>query len=318
MSTPTTAPTTEVVKAPRAEVAAFDPNDPVALYMNTGLFEQLQRVAALMSKANVVPEYLRGPEKLSDCFLVVSQAFRWGMDPFAVAQCTYVLKGKLGYEGKLIAAVVNVSGRLTAPLKPTYRGAGPDRIVTISGQFKQEAEPRTVEGSVRSWGTENKMWKDDPDQILFYRGAREWARRHMPEAVLGVQAEEEVDVATLVDVSPRSALPEPSSTAEMMEAAKERLRAGAPATGGVVVVDTVTKLDQEAMAKASLSVDMREPGSDDGDPAAATPPASHDCLHRSIHGRQGKIVVCNDCHRDVTAIELRNAEGRYAQAQGGK
>jgi hypothetical protein len=43
---------------------------------------------------------------MANCFLVVNQAVRWNMDPFAVAQCVSVVHGKLCYEGKLIAAII--------------------------------------------------------------------------------------------------------------------------------------------------------------------------------------------------------------------
>lgn len=35
------------------------------------------------------------------------------------------------------------------------------------------------------------MWTSDPDQKLWYSGVLKWARRHCPEVVLGVRAEDE-------------------------------------------------------------------------------------------------------------------------------
>ncbi len=224
-------------KRERVEVAAFDPGNPIAVWMNTGLFEQMQRVGNLLSKSELLPKHLQN--KPADCFLVVAQAFRWGFDPFAVAQSTFVTQGKLGYEGKLIAAVINTSGKLAAPLNYRYAGSGAERSVVVSGQFKGESEPRQIEGSVKGWKTQNQKWAEMPDQMLAYRGAREWARRHMPEAVLGVQAEEEVVEA--VDVTPLPAQPE-EERKSALEAAKDRLRAST----------------REAAPPA------REPGSDDG------------------------------------------------------
>lgn len=180
----------------------FDADDPVSLYMDTGIFEQLQRVATLMSRSGLVPMHLRGEDKVSDCFLVTAQAFRWRMDPFSVAQHTFVLKGKLGYEGKLIAGVINASGKLAGNLSYRYAGEGKERAVTVVGTLKGESQERTVEGTVAQWSTDNEMWRKDPDQILAYRGAREWARRHMPEAVLGIQAEEEL--GPTVELNPRA------------------------------------------------------------------------------------------------------------------
>lgn len=227
------------------EVASFDAENPVAFYMNTALFEQVQRVATLMSRANLVPAHLRGPEKLSDCFLVVSQAFRWRMDPFAVAQHTYVLSGKLGYEGKLIAAVINSSGRLRENLAFEYSGAKGtiDRRVKVVGKLRGESTDRTIEGSVNDWKTSNQKWQEIPDQMLAYRGAREWARRHMPEAVLGVQSDDEI---VDVDFERR---PDPVEVAApvtlTLDVAAEKLEAKAAAKAPESVTDGPTPLESE-------------------------------------------------------------------------
>lgn len=108
-----------------------------------------------------------------------------------------------------------------------------------------------------------------------------------------------------------------------MDAAKERLRAAAPAVlaeappSPNLRVDTVTPIDPTL---------FREPGQDDDEAPNEVPlvVAVHDaqgCYHVSIHGRavpQGKTVVCHDCKADVNGVQLRAAEGRYANAKGGK
>ena len=171
-------------------IVKFDPNDPSQLYMQPTLFDQLQRVAKLLATSGAVPKHLQG--NISDCAIVAAQAFRWKMDVFAVASSVYVLSGKLGYEGKLIAAVVNASPKLDKKLNYEYSGSGKQRKVIVFGTLKNEDEPRTIEGTVEQWMTPNKQWQTMPDQMLAYRGAREWARRHMPETLLGVHAEEEL------------------------------------------------------------------------------------------------------------------------------
>ena len=191
--------------APRA--VAVDFSDPVAVYLDSDIFGQLQRVAKLMSSASLAPAHLRGEGKLGDCFLVAAQAFRWRMDPFAVAQHTYVLSGKLGYEGKLIAAVVNASGKLQGSLDYQYSGVGDQRQVTVLGKLIGDVAPRAVVGTVGGWKTSNEQWKKNTDQMLAYRGAREWARRYMPEAVLGIHADDDLAApssVTMRDITPPS------------------------------------------------------------------------------------------------------------------
>jgi hypothetical protein len=236
---------------PRPAVS-FDADDPVSLYMNTGIFDQLQRVAKMMAKANLVPAHLRGDEKIADCFLVAAQAFRWRMDPFSVAQHTFVTQGKLGYEGKLIAGLINASGRLETNLKPVYSGAalGPDRKVTIIGLIRGEAEDRTIDGTVGAWKTSNEKWQSMPDQMLFYRGAREWARRHMPEVMLGISAEEEIVETTAVEVErPRSL----AQLTEKLHAAAQTLPAGAAPVDAVAEKEIPTPTTAEPGTKSPFA-----------------------------------------------------------------
>src|SRR5215472_10314938 len=68
------------------------------------------KFAKAMSMAKAVPEHLQGD--IGSCLLVVEQAMRWRMSPFAVAQCTSNIKGKLMYEGKLVASVIETSGEI--------------------------------------------------------------------------------------------------------------------------------------------------------------------------------------------------------------
>lgn len=190
---------------PAALPVTVDVNNPTSLYLDTAVFNQIQRVAVMMTRSGLAPAHLRSDktnDRTADCILVVAQALRWRSDPFAVAQHTFVTQGKLGYEGKLIAAMVNASGNLREPLNYEYDGEGDARRVVVSGQFRGSEVVRKVEGTVAAWKTSNKFWKDNPDQMLAYRGAREWARRHMPEVLLGVNSEEETAPRSIVDVTP--------------------------------------------------------------------------------------------------------------------
>jgi hypothetical protein len=80
--------------------------------------------------------------------------------------------------------------------------------VRVFGTLKGETEPRVIEGTVEGWMTQNKQWQTMADQMLAYRGAREWARRHMPETLLGIHADEElpevVQTEKVTVVSPTS------------------------------------------------------------------------------------------------------------------
>jgi hypothetical protein len=179
--------------------------DPAAIAsLNTQMFDHMWRVAAAMAACSVVPESLRtsgsGDRKVpldetvvrANCFLVVNQATRWGMDPFAVMQHVAVVHGKLVYEGKLVAGVLQA--KLGIDLTYAYDG-DPSRetfSVTVS-----DTRGRTVTGTVAQWRTSgnNSPWGKPADwrRQLAYRGAREWARMHEPAVMLGVYSRDEID-----------------------------------------------------------------------------------------------------------------------------
>jgi hypothetical protein len=123
--------------------------------------------------------------------MVIQQAVRWQMDPFAVAQECSVIQGKLMYGGKLVAAVVNSRGGLEERLSFEYAGSGEGRTITVNGKVRGEKTARSVSVILRDARTNAAVWKTQPDQQLMYHGSRVWARRHVPELMLGVWSPEE-------------------------------------------------------------------------------------------------------------------------------
>ena len=169
--------------------------------LDTSKFEHMQRIAMMMATCAFVPnDLIKGSDaraKISNCFLIVNQAVRWGMDPFALAQSTYFVGGKIGYEGKVIIAAINSDPRIKGRLDFAFDGTGDARKVVVSGTFK-DGETKTVEGTFGGWktlkdGKVNTQWTKDPDQMLCYRGARHWARRWMPDRLLGIYSTDELD-----------------------------------------------------------------------------------------------------------------------------
>jgi len=161
------------------------------------------QIADAMCQASLLPEHLRcrrsggKVEQLSteeikaNCVLIVNQALRWGVDPFAILPSTFVIGGNLGFDGKLIAAIVNKLGGLSRKLSYEFSGEGQNRTVTVSGQLEGEDEPRTVSVTVKDAKTDNAIWTKDPDQKLVYTGATRWARRHCPHVILGIISDDE-------------------------------------------------------------------------------------------------------------------------------
>jgi len=155
-----------------------------------GTSEALQ-LANMMATGKLVPTHLqRSP---GDCLMVIEQAMRWSMSPFAVAQCTSVIQGRLMFEGKLVAAALNSSGVLARRLDYEFAGEGATRKVTVRGTLRGEESARELSVELKDAKTTNGMWTKQPDQQLVYFATRAWARRYAPEVMLGVYAPEEFD-----------------------------------------------------------------------------------------------------------------------------
>lgn len=182
-------------------------NDPVANLLDNRQFSQILRAAKLMASSSLVPNHLKGrsmDETIANMFLVINQALRWRMDPFAVARESYVVSGNLGYQGKLVAAVINCRADLADRLSYSYSGTGQNLTVTVSGRLEGESKPRTIELAVKDAATKNEMWTKDPQQKLAYTGATKWARRHAPEVMLGVMTEDDLDIIDTAPSKPRT------------------------------------------------------------------------------------------------------------------
>lgn len=198
--------------------------DAVPIY-DTARFEHMQRVATIMAQASLIPDGLRvsnNPQAtFGNCFLAVNQAANWDMDPFSVAQCLSVVHGKLCYEGKLIAAVIEK--RLKLRLKYEWFGEEGKESFGIK-IWNPENPEEMVTGTVGKWQTFEKEkdggqrkvkgnWKNEPRKQLKYRGDREWARMWAPGLMLGVYSDDEIDSIEVdmranraMDATPRASL----------------------------------------------------------------------------------------------------------------
>jgi hypothetical protein len=139
----------------------------------------------------MVPKYLRGNP--GACLGIIFQAIEWRMSPFQVANKSYAVNDRVGYESQLIHAVVEARAPLQHRLDCRYDGEGPTRTCTITGMF--------TSGDVREYTTpefskirtkNSPLWQDDPDQQLFYYASRAWARKWVPDVLMGIYAREEL------------------------------------------------------------------------------------------------------------------------------
>ncbi|BCH33248.1 hypothetical protein MesoLjLc_51780 [Mesorhizobium sp. L-8-10] len=188
-------------------------------------FEMVMRVAEVMARATTLPDHLKSKsqnpeerylETRGNCFMIANQASNWKLDPFAVAQASAFVYGKLVLEGKLVRAVIRKF--LGFDLCYSFFGdAGTmERRVYVSDKpfanqdGKALSEPeiealmktpgnRITRGTLKKWHSKNKEggvndnWNKDEEKMFRERGAREWCREFSPGLMLGVYTPDEFD-----------------------------------------------------------------------------------------------------------------------------
>ncbi|MCU4393356.1 RecT family recombinase [Acinetobacter parvus] len=210
------------------------------LILDFDALEKIERFAAKMAKARgTVPAHIAGNE--GDCMAIVMQSMQWGMNPFAVAQKTFSIKGVLGYEAQLINAVITARAPIKERLQFEWIGT-PEQWDKVIGNFEEKTSTKKQDEhgnaakyrvpkwniaderplGVKVWATlrgednpreltimlsqartrNSTLWVDDPKQQLAYLAVKRWARLYCPDVILGVYSPDELLEREEMDVTP--------------------------------------------------------------------------------------------------------------------
>lgn len=202
--------------------------DTAALILQGDAIDRIERFAKMMAGGRLaVPRHFNNAP--ADCFAVCLQAMQWRMNPFAVAQKTFISpSGALGYEGTLVAAALSTSGALEGDLRYEYfgdwskvrgkfekresqkkdnNGSEPKFYIVATytkadeeglgvralGRLRGERADRVVELYLsQCYPRFSTQWANNPEQQIIYAVDRVWARRHKPSVMLGVYTEDEL------------------------------------------------------------------------------------------------------------------------------
>lgn len=168
--------------------------------LNTKMFEQVERFAAMMASSKAtVPNHLKG--NTADCMAITMQALRWGMDPFAVASKTHLVNGNLGYESQLVNAVVSsstaIEGRFHYEFSEPEWQDDKDPAAWCRVGAKLRGEDQLTWGEkvypAKQQVKNSPLWKTDPKQQTAYLALKKWARMYTPAVILGVYTNDEAE-----------------------------------------------------------------------------------------------------------------------------
>ena len=176
--------------------------------MTPDRFHYLIELSKAIYKATTVPmslthernsrgEFVRFDDDkiIANVFLVAAQADNWGLDITSVLPETSIIRGRVVFSGKLINSVLQE--RYGIRLRAEWSGEAKtdERTIKVFGKIPGETEELMIEGDVKTWRTSHSGTPWQPatfDKMLYYRGAREWARMYRPSAMVGIIAEDEV------------------------------------------------------------------------------------------------------------------------------
>jgi hypothetical protein len=171
--------------------------------------EAVEFAKIMCQSRHSIPAYLQ--QNVGDCLALITQSLRWSLEPFWLAQHSYVTnpdaKGSLiAYDAAVHAAIVLSKGSIKGRPRYRFAGEGDQRTCTISATFIGEVEPHEYttppliqcrppmndRGTVRG----SPLWVKDPDQQLGYYAIRNWGRRYCPEVLGGVYDRDEFEATS--------------------------------------------------------------------------------------------------------------------------
>lgn len=172
---------------------------PLANWLDTDKFCQMQRVAQVFCNSQLAPEHFRG--KLADCIIAVQMAARLGIDPFMFIQKAYVVHGKPGIEAQLKIALCNDRGPFAGPIQWRFEGEPMTDGWTCTAYAKNKTTGELCEMAV-SWATvkaegwlgkTGSKWKTMPDKMFKYRSASWLIDVYCPEVTMGLMTADEAE-----------------------------------------------------------------------------------------------------------------------------
>jgi len=180
-----------------------------SVWLNVAKFEQMQRVATMLSQTDYIPDSFKN--KVGNCMIALDLAARMRTHPIMLMQTMYVVHGRPGFEGKFLSALVNGSGRYEGKLKYEWKGTqgtpewgcrawailkGTDervngpwvdwRMVVAEGWHKPKGGNKPGSSPVPS------KWTTMPELMFMYRAASYFCNVNDSDLKMGMQTLEEL------------------------------------------------------------------------------------------------------------------------------
>ncbi len=164
--------------------------------------EAMEMAKMICSGKFAVPNYLHNNP--GDCLRIVLVAARSGLDPFMLANESYLTESKktgekrMEFMAKAVHAIVLASGVLQGDLGTKVEGQGANLSCTVTGQRRGGRTHTETYYMAPIHPKNSPLWQSQPRQQLIYYAERSWCRAHAPDALMGLVARED----PMIDVTP--------------------------------------------------------------------------------------------------------------------
>lgn len=163
-------------------------------------FKEMYDIGKMFASSTLVPQAYQG--KAMDCTIAVDMANRMGVSPMMVMQNLYVVKGKPSWSGQACKTLIDSSGKFrnachiyTGERNTDTWGCYVRATRVEDGEVIHGVEVTMAMAKEEGW-TSNKKWHTMPELMLAYRASAFFARVHIPNALMGVSVEGEVEDIT--------------------------------------------------------------------------------------------------------------------------
>lgn len=195
-----------------------------SVFSSMGQFEDAQRMAKSVCASSIIPAVYQGEQNIPNVLVALELSRRCGISPLAVMQNLHVIQGRPSWSSAFVIASINSCGKFS-PLRFRLSDLGVKNIEyeIWSGprdarkKLKEQINIRNVEcvamahdistGEMlegpavsiemavhEGWYTKtDSKWKTMPDLMLRYRAAAFFGRLYVPELLLGMSSQEEIE-----------------------------------------------------------------------------------------------------------------------------
>ena len=168
--------------------------------------ERIFKLADFLSRSTLIPKHFQGQP--SNVFIALKMSDRLNVDFFELANGLYIVHGTPAFSGTFIIGRINASGLFKTRMNFKTEGTGDKMQVTAYAKDHDDNLCTATVGmsmaKAEGW-IKNSKYQTMPEQMLTYRSATFFCRKHCPEVLLGTKSVDEVEdikAANSIPVTP--------------------------------------------------------------------------------------------------------------------